>query len=471
MGLRMFKLNNVVYKKILYIEQLEIPKNKVTSIVGESGSGKSTLLRLLNKLISCDKGEIYYNNLLIDNIDSVELRRKVVMLPQQPVVFPGNIKENLLIGLKFSGKPEVGDDKLTQVLEMVSLKKKLGDDTEKLSGGEKQRVALGRIILMKPEVYLLDEPSSALDDKTEEVVIEKIVKYIKSENKTLVMVTHSKKIALDYSDNIVEIDRGGSKIMDDMIKLQLWQVAAAYAFVILLLIIVRLKGISREKEILISSVRMTLQLIFIGYLLIYIFEHPSPVYSIIILAVMEIFSIYTILKRTKISFMSKLGRIIAFSMSFGSVICLFYFLFIVINISPWYEPRYFIPIGGMLIGNSMTGITLGVNRLVGEMSTQKHLVEGALMLGATPKMAAKHIVDDAFDSAILPTINSMLGMGIVFLPGMMTGQILSGASPVDAISYQIAIMLGILGSVSLTVILFVQLGCKTFFNEQKQLYN
>ncbi|HHX18776.1 MAG TPA: iron export ABC transporter permease subunit FetB [Clostridium sp.] len=259
--------------------------------------------------------------------------------------------------------------------------------------------------------------------------------------------------------------------MDDMIKLQLWQVAAAYAFVILLLIIVRLKGISREKEILISSVRMTLQLIFIGYLLIYIFEHPSPVYSIIILAVMEIFSIYTILKRTKISFMSKLGRIIAFSMSFGSVICLFYFLFIVINISPWYEPRYFIPIGGMLIGNSMTGITLGVNRLVGEMSTQKHLVEGALMLGATPKMAAKHIVDDAFDSAILPTINSMLGMGIVFLPGMMTGQILSGASPVDAISYQIAIMLGILGSVSLTVILFVQLGCKTFFNEQKQLYN
>ncbi|NLI58714.1 MAG: iron export ABC transporter permease subunit FetB [Clostridium sp.] len=259
--------------------------------------------------------------------------------------------------------------------------------------------------------------------------------------------------------------------MDDMIKLQLWQVAAAYAFVILLLIIVRLKGISREKEILISSVRMTLQLIFIGYLLTYIFEHPSPVYSVLILAVMEIFSIYTILKRTKIGFISKLGRIIAFSMSFGSVICFFYFLFIVINISPWYEPRYFIPIGGMLVGNSMTGITLGVNRLVDGMSTQKHLVEGALMLGATPKMAAKHIVDDAFDSAILPTINSMLGMGIVFLPGMMTGQILSGASPVDAISYQIAIMLGILGSVSLTVILFVQLGCKTFFNEQKQFYN
>jgi putative ABC transport system permease protein len=103
------------------------------------------------------------------------------------------------------------------------------------------------------------------------------------------------------------------------------------------------------------------------------------------------------------------------------------------------------------------------------MEKQKDLVEGALMLGATPKMASKQIVDDAFDSAILPTINSMVGMGIVFLPGMMTGQILSGTSPVTAIEYQIAIMLGILGSVALTVVLFVQLGYKTFFSEDSQL--
>src|SRR6056297_2334437 len=97
------------------------------------------------------------------------------------------------------------------------------------------------------------------------------------------------------------------------------------------------------------------------------------------------------------------------------------------------------------------------------------MVESSLMLGATPKMASKSIVDNAFDSAILPTVNSMVGMGIVFLPGMMTGQILSGTSPVTAIQYQIAIMMGILGSVSLTVILFVQLGYKTFFNEHDQL--
>lgn len=259
--------------------------------------------------------------------------------------------------------------------------------------------------------------------------------------------------------------------MNSVIDLQLWQMAAAYLFVLILMVIVKLKGISREKEILISSVRMTIQLILTGYILVYLFKTSSPFYTLLILAAMEAFAVYNIIKRSKTRLSPKLKQIIAFSMAIGTVSCLFYFLFIVVHISPWYDARYFIPIAGMLIGNSMTGISLGVSRLVDGMQSQKNLVEGALMLGATPKMAAKQIVDNAFDSAILPTINSMVGMGIVFLPGMMTGQILSGTSPVTAIEYQIAIMLGILGSVALTVILFVQLGYKTFFNEQSQLIN
>jgi len=257
--------------------------------------------------------------------------------------------------------------------------------------------------------------------------------------------------------------------MDGVIDLKLWQMAAAYIFVVILLLIVRIRGISREKEILISSIRMTIQLILTGYILVYLFDNINPVYTIIVIGLMETFAIYNIFKRTKTIISNSLKKIIAFSMLVGTLFSLIYFLLVVINISPWYDPRYFIPIAGMIIGNSMTGISLGVTRLVDGMYSQKHLVESALMLGATPKIATKEIVDNAFDSAILPTINSMVGMGIVFLPGMMTGQILSGTSPVTAIEYQIAIMLGILGSVALTVILFVQLGYKTFFNEQTQL--
>lgn len=257
--------------------------------------------------------------------------------------------------------------------------------------------------------------------------------------------------------------------MDKIINLQIWQMAAAYVFIVVLLFIVRLRGIPREKEILISSVRMTLQLILTGYILVYLFQNSHPVLTVFVIGIMEIFAIRNIYKRVKVSLSQQLKKIIAFSMVSGTISSLLYFILVVVNLSPWYDPRYFIPIAGMLIGNSMTGISLGVTRLVEGMTSHKHFIESALMLGATPKMASKEIVDNAFDSAILPTVNSMVGMGIVFLPGMMTGQILSGTSPVTAIEYQIAIMLGILGSVALTVILFVQLGYKTFFNEQQQL--
>lgn len=259
--------------------------------------------------------------------------------------------------------------------------------------------------------------------------------------------------------------------MDRVINLPIWQLIAAYLFIVLLFLIVKIKKIPRERLILISAMRMTIQLIATGYILTYIFSSDNPVYTLLILTIMEVFAINNIYKRTQAPLSKKIKKIIAFSMITGTLASLIYFILVVINLFPWYDPRYFIPIAGMLIGNSMTGISLGVNRLVDGITEQRNQIEGALMLGATPKAAVKQIVDRAFDSAILPTINSMIGMGIIFLPGMMTGQILSGVSPIIAIEYQIAIMLGILGSVALTVIIFVQLGYQTFFNDQQQLIN
>lgn len=257
--------------------------------------------------------------------------------------------------------------------------------------------------------------------------------------------------------------------MDSVLNLNIWQMASAYVFVLVLLAIVKIKGISREKEIIISTIRMTLQLILTGYVLSYIFQNSNVFYTILFIILMEIFAIYNTFKRVKVELSQQMRLTIGISMISGTLITILYFIFVVLRLAPWFEPRYFIPIGGMIIGNSMTGISLGVTKLVDGMTNRRDLVEMALMLGATPKAASKSIVDSAFDSSILPTINSMVGMGIVFLPGMMTGQILSGVSPFTAIQYQIAIMLGILGSVALTVIMFVQLGYKTFFNEEEQL--
>lgn len=257
--------------------------------------------------------------------------------------------------------------------------------------------------------------------------------------------------------------------MKQTLDLTIVQVALAYIFVLIVLVIVRARGIKREKEIVISSIRMTLQLVLVGYLLVYIFDNPNALVTAAIMVMMEAFAIHTVFHRFKKTLTTPLKWVIAASMSIGTVSCIVYFLVVVMRISPWYDPQYFIPITGMIIGNSMTGISLGVKSLLDGMGLQKAAVEEALILGATPQDASKAVVNSAFDAAILPTINSMVGMGIVFLPGMMTGQILSGTVPTTAIAYQIAIMLGILGAVALTVIIMLNWGYRTFFNGQSQL--
>lgn len=198
----------VKYKDILYIKRLVIPEGKIVSLVGPSGSGKTTALKLFNRMITPDSGCIYFRGDNIDKLDPVRLRRSAVMLPQNPLIFPGSIRDNLLIGSYYSDKKRPGNDELERLLAEFKVTKDLAADTAKLSGGEKQRLSLARIILMDPDVLLLDEPSSSLDDYTEELIIDYITNFSKARRKTLIMVTHSKTVAKKYSDLIVIIEDG-----------------------------------------------------------------------------------------------------------------------------------------------------------------------------------------------------------------------------------------------------------------------
>ncbi|MDK2984763.1 MAG: UDP-glucose/iron transport system ATP-binding protein [Clostridia bacterium] len=204
----MFEFIDVKYKDVLDLPTLYIEKEKITTLVGASGSGKTTILRMLNKMISPTKGRIMFDGTDLRQINSVAHRRRVIMLSQSPAMFEGSIRDNLNAGLRFQERELPGDETLYQILEQVKLKKSLESSVNTLSGGEKQRLALGRVLLLNPEVYLLDEPSSALDDETEEIVIQMLTKHVRKEKKTIVMVTHSKAIAEKYSDTIIEIYEG-----------------------------------------------------------------------------------------------------------------------------------------------------------------------------------------------------------------------------------------------------------------------
>ena len=212
----MFSFENVRYLEILDLPSLFIEENRITTLFGESGSGKTTILRLLNKMISPTQGEVFFKEQKLSDKDPASHRRMVTMLSQEPVIFDGTIEYNLNSGRYFQDMEPAADETLKNILERVDLKKNLRDTASKLSVGEKQRLALARVMLLKPEVYLLDEPSSSLDEGSEEMIFGMFSSFVKEEHKTLVMVTHSRYIAKKYSDRIIYIKDGREYTGEDI---------------------------------------------------------------------------------------------------------------------------------------------------------------------------------------------------------------------------------------------------------------
>ncbi len=204
----MFELIGVRYDSILDLPNLEIREKQVTSLTGPSGSGKTSVLRMLNKMISPTSGKILFRGVDLREVDSVAHRRRVVMLSQEPALFEKTIRDNLHAGFLFQGKMPPRDSALKEMLGKVGLEKTLDDNAHRLSGGERQRLALARVILLNPDVYLLDEPSSALDEKTGQLIFDMLTTHAKANGKTIIMVTHSRAAAQKYSDVIIEMNGG-----------------------------------------------------------------------------------------------------------------------------------------------------------------------------------------------------------------------------------------------------------------------
>ena len=203
-----YTLRDVRYKHILSIDDLMIGPETVTCITGPSGCGKTTLLRLLCKLTKPDTGTITLDGIPLSESDTLAFRRKVTMLPQIPVLYEGDIKDNLLAGFTLRGDKPPSDEELLSMLQSLGLEKSLGDETRELSGGEKQRLCMGRALILRSSVYLFDEPSASLDAKTADVVLGSAVRTIRNAGSSLIMVSHSKELCDRYADRVIKIERG-----------------------------------------------------------------------------------------------------------------------------------------------------------------------------------------------------------------------------------------------------------------------
>jgi putative ABC transport system permease protein len=122
---------------------------------------------------------------------------------------------------------------------------------------------------------------------------------------------------------------------------------------------------------------------------------------------------------------------------------------LIVGVQPWYKPQYFLPLGGMVIGNSMTAMALALERLLSGLGRNRAQVELFLSLGADRNEASRPFLREAIRAGMMPSIVSMMGVGVVFIPGMMTGQVLAGSDPLVAVAYQIVVMLMLVGSTAL----------------------
>ena len=199
------------YEDCFVIKDLNVvfKKGNFTYLVGRNGSGKSTILSLLFKLYEPQKGKILINGVNIDNVSIKEIRKKVGYMQQVDVFFEGDIKYNLV------GRKKITDEELYKVLKIVGLHKYVNQlpegiytdlqNGEILSGGQKKRMSLARLILRKPEIVILDEPVSAVDEELELFIIKNIKKIFY--NQIIIMITHRKK-TLKFADYIYVLDEG-----------------------------------------------------------------------------------------------------------------------------------------------------------------------------------------------------------------------------------------------------------------------
>ena len=256
--------------------------------------------------------------------------------------------------------------------------------------------------------------------------------------------------------------------MDSLIELDLTDLVWGLGMMAIAIGLSSWQGLGLEASLAIATGRTVIQLLGVGYILAVIFALNNPFAVLAVLLVMLM--IATITARNRIS--KKIPRLLYVvfgAIFFSTALTLSYTNLLIIQPENWYEPQYLIPLTGIVLGNAMNGAAIAGERLVSTINSSRLEIETHLSLGATPQQAVANYRKDAIRAGLIPTLNQMMVVGVVTLPGIITGQLLSGIDPLNAASYQILIMFMLAFANLITTVLVTQGLCRQFFNTQAQL--
>ena len=256
----------------------------------------------------------------------------------------------------------------------------------------------------------------------------------------------------------------------EVIDLSWWQLALAACMVLALALCSWLARLGLASSLLIAAARTVVQLALIGIVLEALFAVGSLHWIALMAMVMLLVAGREVMARQKHRLTGGwafgIGTLSMFLSAFSVTVLT---LIVVIGPEPWYTPQYAIPLLGMMLGNTMTGIALSLDRLTESVWRQRQVIENRLMLGETAAQAVADIRREAMRSGMMPMINAMAAAGIVSLPGMMTGQILAGSPPSLAVKYQILIMFTITVGTGFGTVAAVLAGSRRLFDRRQRL--
>lgn len=255
-----------------------------------------------------------------------------------------------------------------------------------------------------------------------------------------------------------------------MIQLSPIDLSLAAILIILLAVTSFRMKLDLEKTLIISAIRTFVQLTLIGLILKSVFNHAHILWVSLIALVMLILAGREVLARQPRGVNKVWGYSAGtFSMFISSFTLACFALIFILRAEPWYAPRYAIPLLGMLLGNTMTGVAITLNHFILQVEQRKNVIEQKLTLGHDSKEAIAEIRKESMRTGMIPIINSMAAAGIVSLPGMMTGQILAGAPVMQAIQYQVLIMFLITAGTGMGVVAIITIVSRKIFDDRQRL--
>ena len=256
--------------------------------------------------------------------------------------------------------------------------------------------------------------------------------------------------------------------MKDLIRLDWIDLAWALGMMALAIGLSAWERLGLEWDLALASGRTILQLLLVGYTLAFVFALNNSWAVLAVIAVMLTIAAVVVRSRIGKNYLALLPWVWG-SILVSTALTLSYTIFLIIHPQSWYEPQYLIPLAGAVLGTAMNGAALAGERLVNTINASQLEIETHLSLGATPRQTVAQYRKDAIRAGMIPTLNQMMVIGVVTLPGIFTGQLLSGVDPLDAASYQIIIMFILAFANLVTTLLVTQALCRQFFNQAAQL--